>query len=248
MSIGQYGPGSGPPGSASDPWLQIKLRPTVALPASVLAASARLTTRPGIVTGWHLRDASGSAGGETALVDVDNSAVGVAAAIVATLPAAAGKTTYLTGFEVTGWGATAPSTIAVTVTGVLGGTKTYALAIPAGTQQSIVPLEIEFSRPLPASAPNTAIAVNVPTFGAGNLGSAVTAHGYQGGPPGSSLAAFIADLFDGGDATGQAIGSISINPDGADVCDIGSDGPYFRNGLFINVLQGAAQGAIWVKI
>lgn len=116
-------------------------------------------------------------------VDVDASATGAAAAIVATLPASAVAvaTTFITGFEVTGTGATAGSVIIVTVTGILGGTKSYALAIPAGVGNSITPLIVEFSRPIPASGLNQPIAVNVPSFGAGNTNAAVTAHGFQVG-------------------------------------------------------------------
>src|SRR5579859_5778695 len=144
----EYGPSPGPPGADSDPWHQIRRRLTVALPLVALAADKPLTTRPGIVTGWKVRDASGAAGAESAVVDVDNSATGAAAAIAATLPGAAGKTTYLTGFEVTGAGATGASVIAITVTGILGGTKTYELAIPAGAGVGVTPLTVEFSRPL----------------------------------------------------------------------------------------------------
>lgn len=111
--------------------------------------------------------------------DVDNSATtNAAAAIAATLAAAAGATTYITGFEITGSGATAASVIAITVTGILGGTKTYYLAVPAGVSVG-VSLVVEFGRPIPASALNTAIVVSVPSFGAGNVNAAVTAHGYQ---------------------------------------------------------------------
>lgn len=111
--------------------------------------------------------------------DVDNSATGAAAAIAATLPAAAGATTFITGFEVTGTGATAGSIITITVTGILGGTKSYVYVVPAGVGAAAPTLTVEFSRPIPASALNTAIAVNVPSFGAGNTNAAVTAHGFQ---------------------------------------------------------------------
>lgn len=112
-------------------------------------------------------------------VDVDATQTGAAAAISAVLPGVAGSTTYLTGFEVTGTGATAASVIVVTVTGILGGTKSYIIAIPAGVTTPITPLQVEFSRPIPASGPNQAITVSVPSFGAGNTNEAVTAHGYQ---------------------------------------------------------------------
>ncbi|MDB5957694.1 hypothetical protein [Ramlibacter sp.] len=102
-----------------------------------------------------------------------------ASATTATLPGAAGKTTYITGFEVTGAGATAASVIAITVTGLLGGTETYIMAIPAGAAVGATPLSVQFAVPVPASAVNTSVVVNVPSFGAGNTNAAVVAHGFQ---------------------------------------------------------------------
>jgi hypothetical protein len=99
---------------------------------------------------------------------------------VATIPAVAGKFSYLTGFEVTGTGATAGSTIAITVAGLAGGSIIYYLTIPAGATAALTPpLVVPFSAPLPSSAVNTAITVTAPSFGAGNLNASVIAHGYQ---------------------------------------------------------------------
>lgn len=135
-------------------------------------------TDPGMVVRSGFAE-TGILGAATGVVDVINSATGAAAAIAATLPAVAGHTNYLAGFEVTGAGATAASVIAVTVTGVVGGTITYYIAVPAGVTTSITPLVVEFSRPLAASGPNVAIAVNVASFGAGNTSAAVVAHGFR---------------------------------------------------------------------
>lgn len=120
-----------------------------------------------------------AAAASTSDVDVDASSANPAAANNVTLPGAAGATTYITGFEITGDGATAGSIIAITVTGILGGTKTYYLTIPIGAAAAVTPLQIQFSRPIPASALNTAITVNVPSFGLGNTNAAATAHGFQ---------------------------------------------------------------------
>lgn len=95
-----------------------------------------------------------------------------------TLPGAAGKRTYITGFTVTGGGATAASVIAVTITG-LTNTLTFHVAIPAGATAGVTPLIVEFKRPIPASADNTAIIVNVPSFGAGNTSASATARGFR---------------------------------------------------------------------
>ena len=105
-------------------------------------------------------------------------ATAAAGATSATMPAVAGKTNYLTGFAVTGGGATAASIVTVTVTGLVGGTQTYKVAIPAGTTAGITPLIATFVPPLPASAANVAIAINLPSFGAGNTDAAVAAYGF----------------------------------------------------------------------
>lgn len=111
--------------------------------------------------------------------DASNStAVGNVALAAVLTPGVATGTQFITSFEVTGGGATAASIIQVTVTGVLGGTKTYDLVIPAGVNTSITPLIVEFPVPLQASGPNVSITVNVPAFGAGNTNAAVTAHGF----------------------------------------------------------------------
>jgi len=110
--------------------------------------------------------------------DVTASATGAASIATATLPAVAAKTTFITGFEVTGLGATAAAGVTVTVTGTISGTLSYVLAVPAGATVGATPLIVSFSRPVPSSAVNTAITVTVPSFGAGNTNTAVVAHGY----------------------------------------------------------------------
>jgi len=109
--------------------------------------------------------------------DVTGSATGAASALAPALPAVSGKTNYVTGFEVTGAGATAASVIAVTLTGTITGTLNYRIAIPAGATVGIVPLIVVFARPIPASAANTAITLNVASFGAGSTDAAATIHG-----------------------------------------------------------------------
>lgn len=98
-------------------------------------------------------------------------------ASVATLPGVAGKTTYLTGFEVTAGGATAGAVVDVTVTGGAA-VLHYAFTIPTGAAVPANPLIVEFTDPIPSAAPNTAIVVSCPAAGAGNTGQSVSAHGY----------------------------------------------------------------------
>lgn len=99
-------------------------------------------------------------------------------AAVATLGAVAGKTTYITGFEVTAAGATAALVVDVAVAGPAN-TLHYSFTFPAGATTGAAPLVVELPEPIPANAPNTAITVTLPASGAGGTNAAVNAHGYQ---------------------------------------------------------------------
>jgi|EndMetStandDraft_5_1072996.scaffolds.fasta_scaffold188977_2 hypothetical protein len=96
---------------------------------------------------------------------------------VATIPAVAGKRNYITGFEVSGSGATAGLPVTVTVTG-LDNTLSYTYSAAAGVLVANQPLVVSFPQPLPASAVNTAIVVTCPALGSGNTNNTVTAHGF----------------------------------------------------------------------
>jgi hypothetical protein len=89
------------------------------------------------------------------------------------------KPHILSGFEVTGSGATAGLPVSVTVTGVSGGTLTYTYTAAAGVLVANQPLIVEFNPPLPASALNTNIVVSCPSLGAGNTNNTVNAHGFN---------------------------------------------------------------------
>lgn len=97
----------------------------------------------------------------------------------ATLPNVVGRTTYLTGFEVTGAGATAAAAVSVTVTGVQNGPLTYTYCAATGVAVANQPLIIEFDPPLPASGTGVDVVVSCPALGAGNTKNTVVAHGYQ---------------------------------------------------------------------
>lgn len=97
---------------------------------------------------------------------------------VATLTATATTTAYISGFEVTGSGATAALPVSVTVAGVLGGTLTYTYCFVAGVLVGNLPLVVDFDPPLPASAVNTNIVVTCPASGAGGTNNTVVAHGF----------------------------------------------------------------------
>lgn len=105
-----------------------------------------------------------------------NVAAGVA---TATLAIAVGKTTYITGFEITSSGATVGLVVNPTVVGTITGTLTYTYAAVAGALLVNTPLIVAFPVAIPASAVNTAIVVSLPSLGIGNTNASVVAHGYQ---------------------------------------------------------------------
>ncbi len=112
---------------------------------------------------------------------ITGTATGTTGAIAATLPAVAGKTTYLCGFYYVGTNATTANTAtSVTITGTIGGTMSYGfptLALGA-TIPNTIPLDEEFIPCIAASAPNTSVVVNGPALGAGATLATVTAWGY----------------------------------------------------------------------
>lgn len=96
----------------------------------------------------------------------------------ATLPAAAGKRTWITGFVITSDGATAGLAVDVTVTGPAN-TLHFAYTFPAGAAVQSQPLVVNFPAPIPSAAVNTAIVVTLPASGAGGTNAAVNAFGFQ---------------------------------------------------------------------
>ncbi len=105
-------------------------------------------------------------------------ASGGAAAANTTLTITAGKMGFLDGFDIDGLGATSGAAIAVTVVGLLGGTLTFEVGIPAG---ATVPFSYSkrFNPPLQASGTGVNIVLNVPSFGSGNTQSSSCAYGHM---------------------------------------------------------------------
>lgn len=108
-------------------------------------------------------------------VPVTNSSTGTTGATVATLPATAGKTTYIAGFTITA-DATAAIAGAATVAGTVSGSLNYIQSVGAATAAQ--QLTQNFNPPIPASAANTAITITSAAAGVGG-NTAVTAWGYQ---------------------------------------------------------------------
>lgn len=131
-------------------------------------------------TAVPISDATATEPGSANVTELGDAQTGAAAALAPTLAAAAAVTTWVSGFSVDGLGATAGSVIEVTLVGVLGGTRRYKLTIPAGAAAALASrLIVEFGRPIPASAVNTAIVLNVPSFGAGNTSAVAEIHGFR---------------------------------------------------------------------
>lgn len=100
------------------------------------------------------------------------------ASAVATLTGTATTTVYISGFQVTGAGATAGLPVSVTVSGLLGGTRTWNYTFAAGALAANNSLDVDFAKPLPASAVNTPIVVTCPASGAGGTNNTVNAQGF----------------------------------------------------------------------
>jgi uncharacterized membrane protein len=98
---------------------------------------------------------------------------------LATLVAVAGKTAYLTGFDITGSGAVAGLPVVVTMAGLLGGSLTFTYTASAGSLVANQPLSPRFNPPLPASAANTNITVSCAALGAGATNNVVNAYGFN---------------------------------------------------------------------
>lgn len=144
---------------------QVPVSPQDPLPVSVGASSINVTAF-GYPTGAvPLTSSSGNKANQNA---------------VATLASNAdGTTVYITGFEVTGLGATTGVAVVATVVGLKGGTASYVFPVPAGVLVGAAPLVVEFPLPIPASGANVDIVVTAPAFGSGNTNAAVVAHGYR---------------------------------------------------------------------
>src|SRR6266404_5318352 len=114
-------------------------------------------------------------------VDITASSGNVAAATAtATLAAATGKVTYICGFAITSAGSTGAAVMSPTITNLVTGTMTFTYTTVAGATLANAPLIVPFTtRCLPANAPNTTIAVSMPSLGAGNTNATVSAWGYQ---------------------------------------------------------------------
>jgi len=114
----------------------------------------------------------------TATVLQVSSGVVSAAPAVATLPGSLGVTAYLTGFDISGAGATGAGVVVATIAGLRGGARTIVVAVPAGVTAALPPVVQRFDPPLVAAGENTAIVITVPSLGVGNTHACVNAQGF----------------------------------------------------------------------
>ena len=89
------------------------------------------------------------------------------------------KITYICGFAATAGGATAASTVNLTVMNIVTGTMTYNYGANTGAGVPTAPLVVQFNPCLPATGPSTTIDVSMPSLGTGNTNASVNAWGLQ---------------------------------------------------------------------
>ncbi len=115
-------------------------------------------------------------GGATTVIGSSGNVANASA--VATLAGTAGKTTYITGFQLTASGSTLGLDVTATITG-LTTTMSFTFTFPAGVLVPAQPVVVTFPQPIPASAVNTAIVVTLPAGGGGNTNATANAQGFQ---------------------------------------------------------------------
>jgi hypothetical protein len=87
---------------------------------------------------------------------------------------------FLTGVHCSYLGATAAGGVTATITGLLGGTKSFVVPVPAGVTVGAQIINLfTGGPPIPASAVNTAITLSVPALGAGNTTTYCSLYGYR---------------------------------------------------------------------
>jgi len=218
----------------------------IAVPFPATAADLVLVGGDCMLMGWSICEGTGFSAAAVELYDGGNAAAALLASLpltpnadptasqtnlvqttttanaaaVATLNGIPTLTTFVTGVEILGLGATAGSTQDATLTGCLGGTIHIPIVVPAGVGTPITPVQLEFSgKGLPSAAAGGNIVLTVPAFGAGNTQEQATIHGYAQGGAGASSNQWLGD-----------------------------SGIYVRSGLFMHILFGTVKGTVFVRL
>lgn len=109
---------------------------------------------------------------------IDGSVAVANLAAAATLMPTPTSAVYLTGFDVTGSGASAKNPVVVSVVGLLGGTRYYAYMFDSPINAINVPLSLRFNPPLQGAGLGVPVVVNCPASGNGGLINVVNAYGF----------------------------------------------------------------------
>lgn len=109
----------------------------------------------------------------------NTSSTGANTSITASLSALAGQRNYITNYQIIAGGATAAGQVTATIAGLISGTRSVEVNVQAGVNNPPQIVEETFDPPLPASALNTAISLNLPALGAGNVVASVAITGFS---------------------------------------------------------------------
>jgi hypothetical protein len=146
----------------------------------LVAAFVLLWANAALAQSWTAPGPPSGTGYPVGSQPVTSSATGTTGAVVATLPAAVAKTTYICGFTYQGSDATAAQNGVIVVSGTISGSLNYAYPTRARRDRPTAEHDWRYYTPcIPASAVNTAIVVTSPALGAGATVASVAAWGYQ---------------------------------------------------------------------
>lgn len=171
-------------------------------------------------------DLTGGSGGPFSQTPVSQSLSGANAAQAPQVGGGAGTLAFVQSISLTGLGATAAGQVTAVLSGLLGGSISYPITVPAGATVPITPIFDTFGTPgLQASAAATAIVLTLPAFGAGNTLEEAALNGYTVPSP-------VAGSTPGGGSSTQWLGY---------------PGLLVQAGLFLNVVSGSLKGAVWIR-
>lgn len=145
----------------------------VTIPSGVVVSGTVAATQSGT---WTTGATSDYPAGATPALGTSGNVANAAAN--ATLTGVAGQFTWVTGFEVTGSGATVGLPVTVTLTNTIGGTASWTYAGVAGVLLENTPLIIPFPKPVRSFSQGQSMVLSVPALGAGNTNSTAVIHGY----------------------------------------------------------------------
>ena len=218
--------------------------PPFSFPFGPTSVDVPLVTRDVMLAGYSIRESTGLAGAVVELYDGGNASGTLLASITLnasssplagktpasstlsggnaqqapSIGGVAGTTAVVKQALILGLGATAATEVQATLAGVLGGTITLPVAVPAGATVPITPVQALFGdEGLPASGAGQAITLTLPAFGAGNTFEQASVIGYIQAVAGNAQTQWFGD-----------------------------PGLWVRSGLFLHLVAGSVKGTIWI--